>query len=205
MTDHPVVTAWRELELTLQKMIPDVHQNLEVGACDSDFSAVEHLIAFKLPSDFREFYKRHNGHLAIEDIEYGFSGTDYFLFALIFFPLYLPDRARDETEDLELWDASVFDIIDRGMDHMTEFLDEVEIDDAIKPVGWNPKWIPIACTPEEDYVCVDYDPSPEGTLGQVIFCRYTESRIQLIASSLAEFLEIQTEDLKNGSTVADPQ
>ncbi len=205
MPSHPITLAWQDLELALRDIVPDVFKNLEPGAKESDYSAVEHLIGFRLPEDFREFYNRHNGHITIEDIDYEFHGTDYFLFACHFFPLYLPDREIDDLEDLELWDCSVFDIIDRGMDHMTQLLDEMEIDEAIKPLSWNIKWIPIACTPEEDYICVDYDPSDEGTTGQVIFCRYSQSQIQVIAPSLAEFLLLQAEDLKNGNTVADPK
>jgi cell wall assembly regulator SMI1 len=205
----PTIQAWELLEAQIQERLPDVFANLTKGAPEEDFKRLEETLGFAIPSELREFYQRHNGHRTIEDIAYSFDTretkygeskddylyTDYFLFSLLFLPVYLPD-----SEDSDIGSSSVVDVIHRGGPALLEDQMTMDFRGPVRKVPWHSKWVPICASPEEDLIVVDYDPAPKGTAGQIVFCKYTEAKVEVIADSLATFLKMQAEDLKKGLT-----
>ncbi len=206
--------AWDDLETVLTEKIPLVFGNLTHGATEADFHHLEETLGFPLPEEFRRFYGRHNGHLEVEDIDYGFSVrspryasqrdylyTDYFLFSLIFMPVYKPNN-----QDAEVWDASIVDFYTQQNSELREcsasFIPNLDFVGPVQPQVWHPHWVPICASGEGDMVCVDYAPLAEGTVGQVIYCKYSENFVQVIAGSLAEYLQMQAEDLRQGLITA---
>jgi cell wall assembly regulator SMI1 len=205
----PIVQAWELLEAQLQQNLPDVYTNLTQGASDEDFEKLEQAMGLSIKPELREFYQRHNGHRTIEDIAYTFEVrqskygdaddsdllTDYFLFSLLFLPVFLPDN-----EDSDIGSSSAVDVIRRGGPALLEDEAAMDFRGPVRKVPWHTKWVPICASPEEDLIVVDYDPAPKGNVGQVVFCKYTEGKVEVIADSLVTFLKMQAEDLKTGLT-----
>jgi cell wall assembly regulator SMI1 len=202
--------AWDDLERVLAEKIPLVFANLNGGATAADFCQLEETLGFPLPDAFKHFYERHNGHLEIEEIDYGFNVrspryasrrdylyTDYFMFSLIFMPVFKPDN-----QNAEIWDAAIVDFYTQKNAELEDgsagSLDGFDFVGPVRPQLWHPRWVPICVSGEGDMVCVDYAPLDGGVLGQVIYCKYSEDVVQVIAASLAEYLQMQTEDLNQG-------
>jgi cell wall assembly regulator SMI1 len=211
MSTADIDSAWDDLEHALAEKIPQVFDNLNPGATAADFRQLEETIGFPLPEAFKHFYGRHNGHLETEEISYGFSVrspryasqkdylyTDYFMFSLIFIPVFKPDN-----QDADIWDTSIVDLYIQKNSESWEvrdrYIDELDFVGPVKPKLWHDRWVPICASGEGDFVCVDYDPLDGGTLGQVIYCNHSSGGfVQVIASSLAEYLQMQAEDLRQG-------
>lgn len=202
--------AWDDLENALFDQIPLVFSHLTLGASAADFHCLEEVIGWPVPDDFKRFYGRHNGHLEVEDIDYGFSVrshpyparrdylyTDYFLFSLIFMPVFKPDN-----QAADVWDASIVDFYAQKQsefhDGTAYYGNDLEFVGPVRPQVWHDRWLPIGVSGEGDMVCVDYAPLAGGTPGQVIYCKYSENFVQVIAESLAAYLHMQAEDLRQG-------
>jgi cell wall assembly regulator SMI1 len=210
MSTADIDKAWDDLERALAEKILPVFDHLNCGATEADFCQLEKTLGFRLPDAFRHFYGRHNGHLDIEEIDYGFSVrspryassrdylyTDYFMFSLVFMPVFKPDN-----QDADIWDASIVDFYTQKNSEFQEIsahsLDGFDFVGPVQTQLWHHHWVPICVSGEGDVVCVDYAPLDSGALGQVIYCKYSENFVQVIAESLAEYLQMQTEDLNQG-------
>lgn len=210
MSTADIDKAWDDLERALAEKIPPVFANLNNGATAADFCQLEETLGFPLPDAFKHFYGRHNGHLEIEEVDYGFSVrspryasrrdylyTDYFLFSLVFMPVFKPDN-----QGADIWDTAIVDLYTQKnlefQDGGARSLDDFDFVGPVQNQLWHPCWVPICVSGEGDMVCVDYAPLDGGALGQVIYCKYSEDFVQVIAASLAEYLQMQTEDLNQG-------
>ena len=60
--------TWKLIESKLQEIAPDILDNLNDGVTDNEVDVLEKQINSKLPTDFIEFYKVHNGQ------KYGSAG-----------------------------------------------------------------------------------------------------------------------------------
>ena len=56
---------------------------------------------------------------------------------------------------------------------------------AIKGRWWNPQWIPIVTSGSGHFFCVDLDPGPEGTVGQVVLFLHDDEDRLLVAPACA--------------------
>ena len=61
-------------------------------------------------------------------------------------------------------------------------------DGKVKPVWWNKRWLPFADA-GGDMLCLDLDPAPGGTVGQVLRFYHDEGWRDSLAPSLEAFLE----------------
>lgn len=163
---------WESIEESLSEIVPDYQSTLfNDGVSDSDVNKLEKAIGAKLPSDFIEFYKIHNG-------------SKYF--TLIYSEEFLSfDRMLDEWQvwkDLGISDPS-----------------DPEI--GIKDDWWNPLWIPITHDGCGNHYCLDLDPTPEGNYGQIIRMWHDDGHRPLEASSFKEWMVNYATQLKNGKLV----
>jgi len=66
---------------------------------------------------------------------------------------------------------------------------------------WRLAWIPLCGDGGGNHLCVDLDPAPGGTAGQVITMWHDAGERQLIAMSLIEFMQIIVADAEAGDLV----
>ena len=70
----------------------------------------------------------------------------------------------------------------------------------MRNVPASPGWIPFASDSCGNFLCIDVDPDHGGSVGQVIEVAYDLSRLKVIASSLADYLDTL---IANVSSVSD--
>lgn len=144
--------------------------HLKSGATDQDFAHVEDALGVQIPDQLKAFYRIHNGQE--EQTE-----TTCFLRNLTLLPIH---------EIIEQWTflQKEFDPDDW----------EVDAQQEVKPFAWNSKWIPIAANGGGDYLCIDTDPTEEGTVGQVLYFWHDWEYRSIEAFSLFEFIEIALQE-----------
>ncbi|MBN1919825.1 MAG: SMI1/KNR4 family protein [Anaerolineae bacterium] len=69
---------------------------------------------------------------------------------------------------------------------------------TIKGLWWNPQWIPIVTSGSGHFFCVDLDPGPEGTVGQIIFFLHDDGGRYLVAPGLRAWFARLAEDFERG-------
>jgi cell wall assembly regulator SMI1 len=157
----------------------EVALNLQPGARDEELQSVENQLGVTLPEEMKALYRIHNGQAWN-------VGVNSFVRNLTLSPL---DQVKENWTFLQ----EEFD--------PDEMEPEIE-DDAIKPVLWNCKWIPIAENGGGDYLCLDTDPSGSGTVGQVLYFWHDWGHRSVEAKGLFDFIRkcIEEEDESNGSS-----
>jgi cell wall assembly regulator SMI1 len=69
----------------------------------------------------------------------------------------------------------------------------------IKPQQWNPRWLPVTDACNGNAFCIDLDPAPGGTLGQIFWYDRVYGPIQVIAGGFGEWLEQYAVNLESGN------
>lgn len=144
--------------------------HLYAGATEENLNQVEQILELTLPEQIKSFYRIHNGQS--DEVE-----STCFLRNLTLSPL---------AEVIENWTflQEEFDPEELGVDAQQ----------GIKPVAWNTKWIPIASNGGGDYLCIDTDPTEEGTVGQVLYFWHDWEYRSVEATSFFEFVEIALQE-----------
>lgn len=168
--------AWARLETWLGAKLPG--QALPDGASNDDITRAEAAIGLPFPAELSELYKRHNGSNRIWLCERGFI-----------IPLYDPEGEH-------LVDSWTFmkSMVEKGA-----FSQKSEPIGPIKADWWNTKWIPVTANLGGDYICVDLDPGPGGTKGQVIAWWHEKGASEVLAEGVGAWLSGVAEDLEDGS------
>lgn len=165
-------TLWQRIFAKGANERPDFREalGLQQGASEEEFRDVETGLGFSLSEEMKDLYRVHNGQ--VREI-----GTECFVRNLTLSPL---------AEVLENWRFLQEEFEPDEM--------EPEADAEIKPMAWNPKWIPIASNGGGDYLCLDMDPSERGQAGQVLYFWHDWGRRAVEASGLFAFLELCLEE-----------
>lgn len=140
--------------------------NLLPGASDEELDRLADTLAVVLPPELREFYKVHNGQKWV-------IGSMCFVRNLTLSPI---------DQIIHDWKLNNEDFEPEGL--------KPDIDAAIKPLLWNPRWIPIASNGGGDHVCIDTDPTEEGTVGQVLYFYHDDGMRSVEATGLWAFIEL---------------
>lgn len=158
-------------EQIIVKGSDDDHQfenklQLQSGATDQDIAGLEDALGVVIPEQIKAFYRIHNGQQ--QQIE-----TTCFVRNLTLSPIH---------EIIENWTflQEEFDPEDW----------EVDAQPGVQPLAWNSKWIPIASNGGGDYLCIDTDPTEEGTIGQVLYFWHDWEYRSVEASDFFKFVEI---------------
>ncbi|MFB8374901.1 SMI1/KNR4 family protein [Paenibacillus taichungensis] len=156
----------------------EVALNLQPGARDEELQSVENQLGVTLPEEMKALYRVHNGQT------WNISVAP-FVRNLTLSPL---DQVKENWAFLQ----EEFDPDDMEP--------EIE-DDAMKPVLWNCKWIPIAENGGGDYLCLDTDPSGSGSVGQVLYFWHDWGHRSVEATGLFEFIQkcMEEKDESNDS------
>ena len=161
---------WKKIEAWFGENEPEILKTFNEGATEEQFKELENVLGFELPLDFREFYSVHNG----QDTGAVFGSA-----------IIDPD-----SEGL----SSVQRIIDtyKMYQSIAEYATDVsddDVEDGIKPMYWNDKWLPIMEDGMGNSYFIDLDPDENGRKGQIIL-RYNEGpTYELVAPSLEKWVK----------------
>lgn len=160
---------WKSIESKLAEIAPDILDNLNDGVTDVEVEDLERLINVKLPIDFVEFYKIHNGQAA------GSAGIIEREELLSF------ERIKDEWQVWkDLLDSKDFE------DNNGPYTSTP--DNGIKNDWWNALWIPITYDGSGNHYCLDLDPANQGNYGQIIRMWHDDAQRSLAANSFKEWI-----------------
>lgn len=139
-------------------------------ATEAELDAFERLIGLKLPRSYRQLYLWHDGE---NDDRWGH------IYGLPLLPL------KQAGFQWKKW-----------MDVLADFDgDRYEItggawpSGAVDPAYINPRWIPLTHDGSGNHIGLDFDPWPNGRVGQVILFGRDEDVKSVLAESLGKFLE----------------
>jgi cell wall assembly regulator SMI1 len=178
---------WKTIENKLKEMAPLVYEDLNEGATQEQIDELERVIGAKLPTDFVEFYKIHNGQTPIKfDPE---------------ITLFNHAKLMSIDEIIEVWDMW------KGLVEAGEFIDnknkpkKTNPDTGIKNDWWNTLWIPFFDDGNSNHYCIDLDPAQDGNYGQVIQTWHDDKDRKLIARSFKDWFIQFKDDLLNEKLV----
>jgi cell wall assembly regulator SMI1 len=148
------------------------------GATDEQLHAFEQQFQIKLPEDFKSVYRYKNGsgYISLVWPQEGFY-RGYRLLSL------------QEMSKIK----SYFQNENRKMIEFPDEIDEKQaqqLDERIKPYLFCERWFPFAEYAGSLYLMLDYNPSPKGTVAQIICYVHDPDFIYYIASNITEALKL---------------
>lgn len=167
---QPIDRAWARLEAWLSAAAPKKSKKLEPPAQPAELDALEQEVGAPLPDELRRSLLRHDGLPKLPDF---FPGS-YTLCSVKQMRAALADTREAARRE---WSA------ERAVAH-----------GPVRAAGWDPMWLPLTSGEGRYYLCVDLNPPPEGTRGQIIEVGRHEDR-SWVTSSWAEYLESVTTKL----------
>jgi len=153
---------WKAIEARLE---PEVLRSLRPGASDRTIATAEARLEVTFPEDLRASYRIHDGQE--RDGPGLIQGWEFLSLARV----------------LEEWSAWN-ELLASG--DIETFI--VEPDPEIRSTWWNRRWIPLAFDGAGDTYCLDLDPTPAGTPGQVIAVWHDWERRSLEAADFRTWL-----------------
>ncbi len=170
-----IENIWKQIEAWLQANAPEVLAKLLPGATPKDIEAAEHALKTKFPAEMTPSYLIHDGQ---DDFAAPVMGEWELL------SLQNMEKAwKTNSQLLETGGLGK----NRG--------DPVG---PVRPVFWDPQWIPVARDGAGDLVCVDMHPAEGGKSGQIINFWHADTKREVIAGSYGAWLDQFAQDLKAG-------
>ncbi|MBU9575927.1 SMI1/KNR4 family protein [Burkholderia multivorans] len=157
---------WQRLEAWLKTHNPALLADLNPPASDADIQELEQKLGVKLPADFVECLKVHDGQRG--GAEPLFDGFEFFSCSKI-------------HQQWKIWT----DLLKSGA--FRSF--KSDPDDGICPDWWCSAWIPFAGNFEGDCLCLDLGPEVGGSFGQVICVWHDDEDRDLISDGFSGFLK----------------
>ncbi|BDS06590.1 hypothetical protein NT6N_16300 [Oceaniferula spumae] len=159
-----IFTQWEQLEAWLSDNAPPLLEGLRPGATPTAIAEAEASLGVKFPEDFRTCYLIHDGQ--DPDTPWLFDASEFLSLERI-------------VEEWTVWK----DLLDGG-----DFTDcESTPDTGVKPDWWNASWIPFTYNGSGDHLCIDLDPTNDGTQGQVIEMWHDMDNRPVVAKSFSEW------------------
>ncbi|RDU95656.1 SMI1/KNR4 family protein [Trinickia dinghuensis] len=160
-----IAESWSCLNAWLQSMPDAIPGGLNAPASDDEIQILEGALGVKLPEDFITSLKTHGGQVDQDGV--CFEG----------------ESLLDVKGILNEWTCWREIVVDGLFDGMTS-----DPDDGVKDDWFNLKWIPITKNGMGDCLCIDLDPAPGGTVGQVVRMLHDDDRRERVAASFEEWL-----------------
>lgn len=144
-----MLKVWKAIDQRLTELGAMEAVELRPSASDSDIEELEKHLGVSLPNDFVEFLKTHDGQ---ED-------TGIFMTR--------GGKLLSTREIADAWDEWRW-IANEGIGKESEPKMRSLPPNTIKSLYSNTKWIPFASDSGGNHWAFDFDPAPEGNLGQII-------------------------------------
>jgi cell wall assembly regulator SMI1 len=170
------------LHAWLSANAPEVLASLRPGATEEAIRAAEAFTCVALPDSVRAAYRIHDGQEYGQDLLYG-------------------RRWLPLADVVGSWRAMKARVDDGSF----PLADHVPPDEATRADYWHPAWIPLASNDAGGLLCLDLDPAPSGTAGQILYWWHDMgSPRSLAASSFADWLEELVDELEEGGWTTHP-
>ena len=197
-----IATMAKEIEeLLLEKIEPDLWGYLQEhkwinGATDDDIQSFEEEWGVKLPENFKALYRyRDGGYEGSDTRPFNFLYTSYRTGCVAPFCMLSLDRMWEGKVDSYAFDDKMM----KDDDFYTE-KDIEKLDKRIKPFISNDKWFPFAYS-DSLLLMLDFDPSEEGTYGQIIAYVHDPDFIYYVCKDIKELLQDTINNLKKADFV----
>lgn len=155
---------WEILETWLKANNPALLADLNPPASDANIQSLEQQLGVKLPADFVECLKVHDGQ----------RGAASWLFQ--------DSEFLSSQRILDEW-AIWKDLLDGGDFDGAK----AEPGAGIQPVWWSPKWLPFTYNGAGDHLCLDLEPASGGRTGQIITLWHDDGARKKKADSFAQW------------------
>lgn len=166
--------AWYAVHLTPDRYI------LNPPATDTQLDAFERLIGLKLPRAYRQLYRWHDGE---NDDRWGH------IYGLPLLPLQQAGAQWTSwAKVLNYFGGNRYPVPGGAWP-----------EGAVDPAYINPRWIPLTHDGSGNHIGVDFDPWPDGRVGQVIVFGRDEDVKIVLAESLGKFLGWIADLLESGN------
>jgi cell wall assembly regulator SMI1 len=168
-------SIWNRIETWLAANAPEVLQGLNPPATQAQIASAEAALGVTFPRPLVETFLIHNGQTP--DSPYLLDGWEFLSL----------DRI---VEEWEVWK----DLLDGG-----DFEEnESDTDGHTVPDWWSPKWIPLTYSGGGDHDCLDLQPGPLGTVGQIIRMWHDGPSREVVAPGVREWLTTFANGLEAG-------
>ena len=157
--------SWACLDAWLRSMPDAIPGGFNAPASDDEIQVLEGALGTKLPADFIASLKTHSGQVDQDGV--CFEG----------------ETLLDIKGILSEWTCWRNLVADGSLDGMMS-----DPDAGVKDDWYNVRWIPITRNGMGDCVCIDLDPAPGGSIGQVIRVLHDDDRRERVAASFEEWL-----------------
>jgi cell wall assembly regulator SMI1 len=166
-----VVELWGRLRNILERLPPEKRPELRPGAADEELQRLEMELGQTFPEEFRESYLLHDGQLTGMDLAPAIGAHE---------DGYELMTAHAIRRDWRSWKelAVVGDFADLAAGSSPE----------VKGQWWIPAWVPFATNGAGDHLCIDLEPTPKGSRGQVIRVGHESPLREVIAGSFRAWL-----------------
>jgi len=218
-------SLWDRIERWIEEEYPELEDYINDGVTTADLNEFENdLGCGSLPSEFRQFYKRHDGQfrggkptglimgLAILDLE-GIA-EEYTVWSKVAERLerqqYIiqqqqREQQKQEAEETSSSTATANGAAQRPLNN-TFIANQRSIPpNAVQPYYYHKGWVPILKDHIGNQIALDLSPGPSGNWGQVIiFGRDYDTKL-VVASSFQEFIFNFVSDLEAGNYQIDSE
>jgi cell wall assembly regulator SMI1 len=189
---YPVKAAWKRLKKWSVSKLPETDESDSPPASAKELQDFETAIGADLPKDVRDSYRVYNGQCAGLGIVYGLEVVSL-------------------RESLSHWKTWVKGYEKCLKDNTASSLDEdcsSFPDGFVRPVYFDPGWVPLTYDSGGNHIGVDLNPGPKGTRGQVIVFGRDDEFHTVLALSWGQFLTDLADELESGNyqlDVTDPE
>nr|WP_297353604.1 SMI1/KNR4 family protein [uncultured Caldimonas sp.] len=181
---------WTKLEIQFARHAPELKASLSAPATEAELFEVERETGLALPSEVRSAYLRHDGcERSNETPRYNF--------------LFGSARGMPLMESLERWRQALAWYNESGGDENDYPMDALDLETESVRLGLpRPGWFPIAESSAQSAIYIDFDPGPNGHVGQIVWHRMGAGAGPL-APSLEQYLRYLVDGLEVGSVFLD--
>ena len=170
LLEEDIAPVLARLDAWYATHLPPDRYKFNPPAAGSEIEALERLIGFKLPRAYHQLYRWHDGE---NDDRWGH------IYGLPLIPL------QWAASEWKAWDQ----LLDDFKGNRYEIRAGAWPEDAVDPAYINPRWIPLTADGSGNSIGLDFDPWPQGRVGQVIIYGRDEDVKVVLAESLGKFLE----------------
>ena len=187
MDESMIEALWKRLEAWGQRNAPDMLEDLNPGATDSEIATLSSSLVRNLPESFLQSLKIHNGES---------DGWPCKVFA---------DRGAylSTTQIIEQWRQrqEIAQKIDGDyLEDLEEQISEgiIDVVGPVNPVMFNSDWVPIMDCNGDVFWAIDFAPKDGGTVGQIIEVDWEGTLWHVVATSFEALLEDYVTSLESG-------
>jgi cell wall assembly regulator SMI1 len=168
--------AWEGYVGAMEKGHPAFRSYFAPPASEASIAAAEQTLRLRFPPDLRHLLLKHAGGQEERQVLPGWE-------------LYAPERI---VREWRIWEEL------RREEFVPDGIDCAPEGPIKSDEWWRLGWIPFCGDGGGNHLCLDVDPPPGGTSGQVISMWHDDAARARIAPSLTEFIEIIAADARKG-------